>query len=58
MPEPSDDQPIIWNDDSTAAAYISDGSVFVIERATERALTIDGLGEVRSITAVGDDFTE
>jgi len=32
--------------------------VFVIERATERALTIDGLGEVRSITAVGDDFTE
>ncbi|MGB3736560.1 MAG: hypothetical protein WA964_16485 [Ilumatobacter sp.] len=56
VPEPADDQPVIWSEGSRAATYVSDASVFVIERATERALLIDELGEVRSIAAVGSDF--
>lgn len=56
VPAPTFGQPILWNEDNSAAVYLSDDGVQVVERSMQRSLLLRGLGEVRAITAVDPSF--
>lgn len=58
LPSPANGQPIIWNADGSVAAFISDGDVVLVDRVAGRTSTLEGLGEVRSITDVDPSFSE
>ena len=58
IPEPDENQPIIWNDDSSYAAFVADGNVRLYERATNTIIEVDTRrSDVRGFTAVSDGFT-
>lgn len=56
VPEPTERQPLVWNDLSTYLAYVSDGDIWVYDRTNGRLSRVEGLGSVRSIASVGSDF--
>lgn len=56
VPAPVNGQPIVWNAEGSVAVYLAENGVTIVERSTGRVSTIEGLGVVRAITAVGPDF--
>ncbi len=58
VPAPAGGQPILWNAQASAATYLSDGSVVVIDRQAEQTATVVGLGAVHAITSVGAAFAD
>ena len=58
LPRPDDHQPFVWSDDGSTLVFLGDGTVYVVDRgsSSDPVTAIGGLGSVRAITAVDDDF--
>lgn len=53
---PDTGQPIIWNADSSYAAFASGGSILLYERSTRSVIEVTGVADVRSLAAIGPEF--
>lgn len=54
--EPSRDQPMIWNDESSYAVFAADGRLHVYERSTSAVIEVAGVSDVRALTEVDAEF--
>ena len=54
--QPSEGQPLIWNDDSSYAVFVADDALFVYERSTASVISVDAATEVRGLTEVDENF--
>lgn len=55
--EPAPGQPLIWNDDSSYAAFASDDTLFIYERATASILTVEVTSRVWGLAEVDESFS-
>lgn len=54
---PARGQPVIWNEDSSYAAFASAGALFMYERSTASIIAVDAATSVSAVTAVGASFS-
>lgn len=54
--EPTRDQPVVWNDDSTYAAFATEDGLFLYERSTATVIEVLGVSDVRAMTGVDASF--
>lgn len=54
--EPSQGQPIVWNADSSYAAFVADDRLYLYERSTASVIEVTGTSDVRALTEVDEAF--
>ena len=56
LPRPADRQPFVWSDDGAVLVYPSGIDLLVWDRASASVSPVVGLGEVRAVARVTDEF--